>query len=350
VASITFDCLGSYSSGNQDVGVLSLEVSISGEWLNTTIFASPIEITASIFGNLLQGLFIESSPIEITFSIEGHPLVQSSGFPWVKWSDVGNLDFTINKTNVAGERPLDWKGSVYALKKLGDKVMAYGENGVSILDPAGNYFGLETIYRIGLKGKHAVCGDKSSHYFIDDKGQLFRFSFGKEGLRELGYSEYLSSLSPSVVMNYDNYKKLIYICDGSQGFVYSPGMKSLGAGYPNISGFGYRGRISYFASPEDISIPTFEICTDIYDFGTRKRKTVHGLYVGTDVLANMQASIEYRDSYTGLFTATAWKNFDEKGRVKIVCSGSEFRFKVRLTSYAEMGFDYLKVNYIVHAH
>jgi len=119
---------------------------------------------------------------------------------WLKWSDVGSVNFTIGRSNVAGERPLDWNGFIYSVKKLRNKVVAYGENGVSFLTPAGGAYGLDTIYRVGLKGKHAVTGDDSKHFFVDNSGQLWKVS---AELELLDYSEYLSSLNASIVMSYD---------------------------------------------------------------------------------------------------------------------------------------------------
>jgi len=40
----------------------------------------------------------------------GDLLVEKFNFNWVSWSNIGALDFTIWKDNIAGRRPFDWKG------------------------------------------------------------------------------------------------------------------------------------------------------------------------------------------------------------------------------------------------
>ena len=270
----------------------------------------------------------------------GEILLEGLRSNFVKWSQIGHLDFTIGRSNVAGEMPLDCKGWVYGIKKLNDKVVAYGENGISLLTPTGVKYGLNTIYRIGLKSKQAVTGDDSIHYFIDNKGQLY--SLG-ESLQKLDYSEYLSAMS-SLVMSYDAENELVYICDGTLGYVYSPRDKSLGSGPVNVTGISSQGGILYVAAPSTILMPNFENCTDIYDLGTRKLKTVFSLEYGIDVEATLQAKIDYRRDKAVAFSQTSWHDVDEKGFANITCNGREFRFRTRLTSYEWITLDYINVN------
>lgn len=342
---IVFDCAGTDSAGNPDVGKLSVTTDISGIWLNKTIFASPMVVTLSQHGAYIKGILVSASPFVATSSLKGDITTQSVGMGWVRWSNIGNLDFTVGRDNIAGERPLDWKGPVYLIKKLNNKVVVYGNSGISILVPAGNSFGLNTIYRVGLKGKNAVCGDDTKHFYIDDKGQLWRLG---EGLDKLDYSEYLSAMSSSVVMNYDNAKNLVYICDGTLGYVYNPETKSLGAGYVNISGFGYQGDISYFTSPATIVTPPFEICTDIYDFGTRGPKTIWSVEVGTNLTQVLSVCINHRKDKAGSFSTTPWITTNAGGVAFIPCYANEFQIKVRAAGYEAFEIDYINVSGAIH--
>lgn len=331
--------------GNKNAGIPVISASILGSWLNQTVFADPVIIALSQEGTYLGGVLVPSSPIAITFSFKSADiLTEAFKKNWVKWSNIGSLDFAIGRGNIAGERPLDWRGWIYAVKKLRDKIVAYGENGVSILSPSGNSYGLNTIYRIGLKGKNAIAGDDTVHFFIDSKGQLW--SFG-ESLEKLDYSEYLSLMSDPV-MSYDVENNLVYICDGICGYVYSLKDKSLGNGPVNITGISSQGGTLYVGAPAIITNKIFEICTDVYDIGTREFKTISSIEVGTDLSNFLQASVDFRTSNKSNFTSVGWQLVNPSGVAYVPCFGVEFKFKLRALSYEYFELDYLIVNGIIH--
>jgi len=262
---------------------------------------------------------------------------------WVQWSKIGYLDFTIEKDNVAGKRPLDWKGWVYQTKKLGNRVVVYGENGVSVLTPQGVNWGLQTIYRIGLKGKNAIAGTDSIHYFVDREGQLWSLT---EGLTKLDYSEYLASMFSMLVLTYDESSDLLYVCDGAQGFVYRNG--SLGKGPINVSGLGYQSGSLYVTAPATIVTRIPELCTDIFDMGTRKGKTIFSLEFGTDLTTVLYASIDYRRNKAVAFSQSPWYGVSEGGKVFITAFGREFRVRAKTLAYEYFEIDSIKICGIIH--
>lgn len=318
---------------------------LTGEWFNLCLWADPIEVIVLPTGDWIIGTVMYADPIVVTLSFkDADILLEVAKKNWVKWSDIGSLDFTIGRGNVAGERPLDWAGWVYDVRKLGDKVIAYGENGVSILKPADKYYGLETVSYLGLYSPEAVTGTDKIHYFIDSKGQLWELG---ETLTLLDYSEYFSLMS-DLVMSYDVENKVIYICDGTIGYIYSPLDKSLGSGPVNITGVGSKDGNLYLTSPATIETPTFELCTDVYDMGTRKFKTIRSIEVGTDLTENMEASIDFRVSNKVAFSNIGWHPVTLEGVSHMTCYGLEFRFKLRVQTYEYFELDYLKINGLVH--
>lgn len=336
-----FDC--QLDSDNPEIP--EVVATLTGEWFNLCLWADPIEVTALPIGEWIVGMLVDVDPIVITTSFkDADILLEATKKNWVKWSDIGNLDFTIGRANVAGERPLDWSGWVYDIRKLGDKVVAYGENGVSILKPADKYYGLETVSKLGLYSAEASTGTDKTHYFIDSKGRLWEFG---ETLTLLDYSEYFSLMS-NLVMSYDIENNVIYICDGTIGYAYSPIDKSLGSGPINVTGIGSKDGNLYLTSPTTIETPTFELCTDIYDMGTRKFKTIRSIEVGTDLTENMQASIDYRVSNKVAFSDIGWHPVTLEGVSYMTCYGLEFRFKLRVQTYEYFELDYLKINGLVH--
>lgn len=329
---------------------LILTTSITGTWINISIVASPITITISQLGSFNSGI-IASGLIELTLSIL--PSASYINFSeavkanWIKWSDIGSLDFTVGKDNVAGERPLDWKGFVYCIKKLGSRVVVYGENGISFLIPSGPVFGLETVYRIGLKGKHAVSGDSSKHFFIDNAGKLWKLT---DGLNKLGYEEYLSKLNKSIVLSYDEERNMLYICDGVLGYIYNAESGSFGEGPENVTGIGYQSETVYVAASSTIATAPFEICTDIFDLGSRTGKTIFSVELGTDLTTNLYVSVDWRRDKAGEFMRTPWYAVSMQGRAIVVAYGREFRFRVKTTSYEYFELDYIKVNGVADAY
>jgi hypothetical protein len=338
----TFDCRSQDRFGNWDQGIPVFTVSLEGTWLNKTIFADSIDVTLSQVGTLVEGLVIAVDPITITIGLkDADVLTELLKTNWLKWSDIGSLDFTIDKTNVAGERPLDWKGWIYSILKLGSKVVVYGENGVSVLVPSGTAYGLNTIYRVGLKGKGAVSGDDSVHYFVDNLGQLWRFS---EGLEKFDYSEYLSGMIDNLVLSWDTANKLLYICDGSQGYVFSQDSGSLGSGPVNVTGIDSQSGILYVAAPATVATPTFQIVTDIYDLGSRRGKNIYSLEVGTDLTETLEAAVDYRVDKASTFATTDWHVVDPRGMAYIPVHGREFRFRLKCDTLEYFEVDSIIVN------
>jgi hypothetical protein len=327
-----------------------LEITVLGTWLNVGISDSCIDlgIVTSVSFTFYKGQVFEPDSVpEISIEVS-EPFFYTDTLRknWVKWSNIGSLNFDIWKDNVAGERPVDWKGWTYAIKKLANKVVVYGQNGISLLTPVNNFWGMSTVSRVGLLQRGAVCGNDFVHFFIDKKGRLCRLD---EQTEMLGYEEYLASLGPSLVMSYDEYNQLIYICDGNVGYVYSTRSKSLGEGPENITGAGYQdGTLYLTASETTVTIEPFEICTDIYDFGSRKNKSVVDIDVGTNVSQTLYAAIDYRLSEAASFASTPWVRVNPNGKASLPCFGVEFRFKFKVLAYEQFDLDYLRVNGVVH--
>lgn len=356
---IVFDCRRLGNDGLAQ-GIPVLTISILGTWLNVGIVALPITVTITNPGTYVAGVLLSTTALlNLTVEISPSADMTTEGVRknWVKWSNIGNLDFTVWKDNIAGERPLDWKGWVYGVKKLGNKVVVYGENGVSLLAPSGNTYGLLSIHKIGLKGKMAVAGNDKIQFFVDTSGKLY--SLGETVMKaslfetsiypeELDYSEYLSSLISATVLSWDEKNRLLYICDGILGFVYSPDSKSLGSGPINITGVGSQGGTTYIAASATIVNPIFEICTDIYDMGSRKNKTISTVEIGTDVTGDLWVALDYRMDKAIAFKTLDWHKVSSNGVTNIPCFGVEFRVRIKRTTYAYFELDYVRVNGIIH--
>lgn len=353
VLDTNFDCYARDRNGTAQGGVLYLTSYINGAWANV-IFnedSTDLEMEMEIVAVLSRGTGTVAEPADITISLLPNdayiPFASAAKLNWVKWSDIGSMSFEIGRGNVAGERPLDWPGYVYDVRKLNGKVVVYGQNGVSLLIPANTVFGLNTIYPTGLKGRFAICGDDKKHFFIDRNGQLWKIS---EGMKLYDFSEYLASLNSSVVMSYDYIENVIYMCDGFLGYVFDCTTENLGKCPPNITGLSYKNGVQYVTASSVISTDPFEITTDIYDMGTRVGKTIFELEFGTDVISDLYAAIDWRRDKSAVFTSTSWHKVSPGGKARIPAYGREFRIKAKLLTYEYFELDYIKVNGVADAY
>lgn len=327
---------------------LELNLSIEGISANIGIDAEPLEMTLTlveanpIMGKVMSGdaLAIDLSLVDFGFTVRG------AKANWVKWSKIGDLNFTLDESNLAGERPMDWKGFIYGIKKLGNKVMVYGQSGVSALVPTNVHYGMERVYDTGVLNKGALAGNEKVHYFID---KLYRLIKIDQNLNKLDYSEYISLMTPPVILSYDSIKKLLYICDGDIGYVFGEEVSSFGEGPVNVTGIGSQDEL-VVASSLPIVTPKFVITSDIYDFGTRKPKTITRLEVGTDLTHSLYSSIEYRNSYKDSFDQIGWHLVNPDGKSYPKCYGVEFRFKLMSYKYEYFEVDYIRLRGHIHGY
>jgi len=350
---IVFDCLSYDQTGAYRQGVPSAYATASGS-IPFVDFETTATARANISASLVTSLVVSEAVVTAAAKASATLILQGGDLSnWVKWSDIGNLDFEIGLDNIAGEMPMDWKGMTHAIRKLSTRIVVMGDGGVSFLNPVENKFGLKTIHHTGLYSRDASAGDDTVHYFVDKTANLFEIGFSQKTLdhrkKKLGYSEFLSNLTdPVLTLDVEN--QLLYLCDGTIGYVYSIEDGSMGSGPANITGIGYQNGVAYTTASGQIDIPVFEICTDIYDYGTRKNKTIYQLEFGTNLGGTLQASVDYRRDITGTFVTTPWKNVHEKGTVKIVARGGEFRLRARLSTYEYFELDYIRVRGITHIH
>jgi len=338
----------SYYSEYKEIQCDPIEITVTqvGGLLSTSITSCVIPIVVSISGIQVVGVSLVNCDIIITVLPKFSGItIENKLDNWVQWAKIGSANFTIDESNEAGKRPLDWKGFVYQLLKLDKSIIAYGENGVSALVPNGVVWGLQNIYKLGLLCRTAVIGNDEEHYFIDSGYRLFKLS--KEGLKLLDYSEYLATLvQPILLLNSE--VGFLYICDGSHGFVYSTRFNSFGSGPINVTGFGIQSGTIYTTAPAAIVTPTFQITTDIYDLDTRKPKTINNIEIGTDLTNYLEAMIETRLANNLDFIQSPWTLVNPDGRAWINCYGVEFKFHFRSYIYEYFEVDYIKINGMIH--
>jgi len=344
-----FDCVR-----NNYQGILAVDLEIQGQPLSAH-FALPensltieFDLEHSISRSALFELggnatTDEAFDLTLEMYLEGDVVVNEQRSNWVGWSKIGQATFHADLMNDAGFMPMPFKGWIYAVKQLEKNFIAYGSHGVAMLFPASSpmpTFGMQRLLQIGLKGKNAITGDHSAHFFIDSKGALWKLS--GEGLAKLGYEEFLSELSnPS--MHFDLFNRWVLISDANQGYILTD--KGLGGGYGNLSGYIIIDGEPFAVSPDELEIDTPELTTAPIDFGYRGLKTVESVQFGLDVDQLAYAAIDYKYSKSSAYVTSQWVRLSPEGVAFIRVAGTDFRFRLKL---AEPGFceiSYINIQY-----
>ena len=290
-----------------------------------------------LFGNLVNGSAFNATFDDFKLALNADFYIQYLRHNWVKWSKIGEFDFTQDKTNLAGEMPMDWAGDVYAIGKLDRNLVVYGSGGISILQPAENVFGKAILLPLGLKAKGAVSCQLNFHLFITSDGCLWKLS---DKLEKLGYEEFLSTL-PSPVISYDVVNKLAYICNGTSGYVFNCEVNSMGKGPANITGIGYFNGIQYVMASGAIVPLDAYITTHPTDFTNRNFKSISEIEVGGEFESDLLLGVSYRNDTTGDFSDPVWFSVTMEGRAFPNFFGKEFQFHLSTTEGIRL--DYLKV-------
>ena len=181
-------------------------------------------------------------------SISGLFIIGPTLVAKVKWSNIGEFNFDIDRKNLAGEMPLGWRGKVWQILQLGSKIIVYGSGGISQLTPHENAYGKETLSSIGITSEWSVVGTEEGHFFIDQKGRLGRIG---DKFEFLGYEEFLKPMTDPIML-YDNLNRLLYICDGVLGYIYNAQYHSMGSGPVDLTGIGYSKNEEFIVSSSSI--------------------------------------------------------------------------------------------------
>uniref|UniRef100_A0A6M3JA26 Uncharacterized protein n=1 Tax=viral metagenome TaxID=1070528 RepID=A0A6M3JA26_9ZZZZ len=240
------------------------------------------------------------------------------------WSDIGSAMFTPGVKNVAGYRHTPWKGKVLRVKRLGDVVVAYCENGIGILAPHEQTFGFKELLDIGIKGRAAVEGTVNKHLFIDADNWLW--SIGSDlRPKKLGYQEYIKTLTNAVI-SYNPGEDEFFISDNVRCFLLT--MYGMSECHQLISSVAKLGSTVY-GCIRDTNDRDVLIITDALDFGLRGMKTVGTLELGLSCTAPVYVAVDYKYNKTTEFARTSWILCNPNGVVYVPTTAVEFRLCVK---------------------
>jgi hypothetical protein len=153
----------------------------------------------------------------------------------------------------------------------------------------------------------------------------------------------------TLILSYDNENDLLYLCDGTNGYVYNPNLRSMVKGAPNVSGIHYSDGTTYVVAPAAVTVPAFSMKTAVVDFENRKEKTIFSVEIGTTLTVAIQVRIHWRELHTDSFSQTPWATFTDRGFAYLPCYGVDFQFELSAASaQALKQIDYIKINGVLH--
>ncbi len=302
-----------------------------GAWDNAVAIATiPMMRTVCNFkGQMIGGCVLSNWPV-------ADPQCDET---YIVWSNIGDVSFVPNRRNEAGYRRDPFGGEVYHVRRLGDDVIVYTSNGITRMFPVSSpaaTFGFEELHGVGVLNRGAVNGDLNQHLVIDRDYVVWKVT--KEGLKELGYAEYIEGLDAeygagiprNVIVNFNPYKRDFYISDGTKSLLLSPyGMTN----YPDPVSAVWYDEVNWHElcglpeTPDEENYPL--IVSDIIDMGYRAQKTIYTVELGGSALINPTVAIDWRMHPLVNFERTDFVPVNNEGIATLIISGTEFRICVK---------------------
>lgn len=256
------------------------------------------------------------------------------------WSRIGRVDFTPGGDNEAGFRNIPWEGDVLRVKKLGKGVVVYCENGILVLVPFQQTFGMEKLMEVGIPSKAAVGGSDNIHVLVDTDGNVWRIN--KDfNLQMLGYREYMNLMTAAdIVVEHDPVKREFHISDDDYGYLLTE--KGLCQCYQEVTTVACDDGTSYGVF-DDQSDSEGRIVTDILDFGLRGNKTLELVELSTSSASDINAAVDWRSDISGSFTRSGDVLVNPNGIATIKHTAAEFRVAVTFDDYSDARLDYINM-------
>lgn len=138
---------------------------------------------------------------------KNYPEVGEDYSNWVAWSDINELNFVSPtelgqaRRNLSGYMPMLWGGDILNIMPLNDKIIVYGDNGITAMllataEGAPSTYGQVPIPETGILSAEALTtnGEKdegSIQYFINTVGWLCKIDNNLK-VERLGYKEFIN--------------------------------------------------------------------------------------------------------------------------------------------------------------
>ena len=244
---------------------------------------------------------------------------------FIAHSNIGDVTMEPDWKNEAGYRPINYVGTIYKVRRLGEVVAIYGQKGIAFLTgvtyPAPT-LSTKEIAKLTMASPAAADGGLNWQVAVDSSGYLWFVT--EKGAERVGYKDALSTLTLSnVVVRYDGSKDRIFISDGVKCFLMT--RTGLTQVYQIPSGIGTYQDTGYFMGVEDTEDYLMKVGP--FDFGYQGLKTVYTVESNTGDFISVDVPI------SGSFTTVKTVPINDVGVCTPVVSGSSFFITVTGDNY-----------------
>lgn len=264
----------------------------------------------------------------------------------VRWSQIGNVDFTVGQDNIAGARNLlHGDCEIRKVMKLGNGVMAYTNNGVSLLVPIAEptfSYSERTLTHWGIPFKGAVGGDENQHLIIDNDGVMWMID-SQYQIERKGYQWIFENLDLSqIAVIYDGRKQEFYISDGTSSYLMTRwGLCEIDQ---IVTGVIYNRAGEQKIFYEDTGDDEGRVVTDVIDSNQRGYKTLTVVEVGGKGQSDMTVAVDYLD-HDHSFARSSFIPCNPEGMAFPVVSSQEYRVAVHCDDLTNFEMDYLNLRF-----
>ncbi len=251
------------------------------------------------------------------------------------------------RRNELGWMPMPRPGKVRRVMTLNNRIIVYGDHGVSSLYPVvepATTFGLKHLLDVGVYDRGSVGGDDKDHVFVDSNFNVWKINGDEYNPTRLGYKKHfpkvtngrsvLVTLDPEVREFYISIEDACYVLTsaglGSNSQILTSGMLVDGE---------FRG---IYRDSGDNSIL---VITNEFDFSLRSIKTIESVEIGSSKYENMSVCFLVKYEGDKIYRQTDWVSVSEAGTAVPIVSAIDFRLVISATPYEEVDIDSITVRW-----
>jgi len=268
------------------------------------------------------------------------------------WSRIGEIDFTPSLDNEAGYRRCPYGGEVYHVRRLGDHVVGYSSEGITLISPVTSpaaTFGFTEFYDVGVINKGAVAGGLKEHIFVDDNYNIVKIGSQAVGTvvklvpQVLGYQSYMQELAgEDIIVTFDRGEGNYYIGNSTKTFLLSSNGLTEIPQHP--SAVWRRDKQSYML-PDSVDTYDPLISSVAFDMDYKGQKTIATIETDAINHTDPEASVDYAHDLNN-WNKGSYSPINDQGIASVIASGNFFRFKLKFDSVdSDFRIRYIKPRY-----
>jgi len=267
----------------------------------------------------------------------------------------GRVDRLVIEAIRAGEigfARIPFRGRIRSVKRLGNRVVVYGTEGVGLLVQEDKGFRIDPLLDTGIIHRDCVAGDDQHHMFVDKKSRLWLIQ--NEYIPILkGYEDHLANLTYSdttPLMSYDSINDDFYITDGILGvgtersYVFSNGELAESRYRPST----ILTQSGNFYATYTNGVEAFEVVLHAADMGRRALKTIQTVEVAYRLCRTVKVAVEYRHGATDYYTRSTLIPVNKEGVAWPMITAPDLRIVLTGVPSSEISTDATIDDIVVH--